>query len=96
MSTRVLIYAACAIVALLALPPMFGLLPPNHDVGIRVSAVVRSPIVWYTVHAVVGWTMFAAAAALAYWLRRHPNAGRASPLTLMLIGMSLLAGIMLG
>jgi len=96
MSTRVLLYSICAIVAVLALPPMFGLLPPNHSVGIRIGVTLGSPVIWYLVHGILGWALFSAAAGLAFWLRRHPNAARLSPLALMLLAMSLLAGMMLG
>ena len=96
MNLRLLIYTMCAILGAIAVPLMFGLIPPNHTVGIRISATLNSPLVWYVVHGVVGWAVFCGAAALAYWLKRHPDAGRTSPLALMLLALSLLAGFMLG
>jgi SdpI/YfhL protein family len=96
MNTRVLLYAICTIVAALAVPPMFGLIPPNHTVGIRIAATLSSPITWYVVHGILGWALFGGSAGLGLWLKRHPNAGHASPLTLLTLGMSLLAGFMLG
>jgi len=50
------------------------------------------PITWYVVHGIFGWIMFSCAAGLSYWLWRHPNAARPSPLTLILLAMAALAG----
>ena len=89
---RLVLYITCVIFAALAIPPMFGFLPPNPNVGIRIAATLSDPITWYVVHGIFGWMMFSCAVGLSYWLWRNPNAARLSPLTLILLAMAALAG----
>ena len=96
MSTRLFLYITCAIFAALAIPFMFGLVPPNHRVGIRFAATLSNPTTWYLVHGIFGWAICSCAAGLSYWLWRHPNAARPSPLTLVLLAMAALVGLMSG
>jgi hypothetical protein len=96
MSTRLFLYIACAVIAALAIPLMFGLLPPNPNIGIRIAATKSDPATWYLVHGILGWMIFFCAAGLSYWLWRHPNAARPSPLTLALLAMAVLVGLISG
>jgi len=96
MNSRILLYVLCAIVGTLAMPLMFGMLPPNPRVGIRFAALLGNPTTWYVVHGVFGWVLFFCAVSLSYWLWRHPNAARMSPIALATLATTLLLGFMLG
>jgi uncharacterized membrane protein len=58
----------------LALPLLFGLIPPNPLYGIRTSATLKDPLLWRSANQL--WAVLAIGQALAFfaveaWFRAH-------------------------
>lgn len=96
MNVRAILYVAATLLALLSLAPMFGLLPPNGKVGIRIAFTLQDPVHWYVVHAILGWGVFALCFWGVIWLRRYPTRGRLSVYALGLLAVAAVFGSTLG
>ena len=65
MSSRLLVCAACALLALLALPLALQRVPPNPHFGVRTPASFASAAAWYAINAMAGLLMLAGAVLAA-------------------------------
>ena len=66
------------IFAILAVPLVLGLVPPNRYYGVRTAAAMASPDVWKRVNRVAGWGVVAASGIYAIVARAWPYS-RAAP-----------------
>ena len=61
MTHRAAGFVACAIVAAVSVPLIFGLIPPNRFYGVRTPRSLRDRDLWYAANAFGGWALLAAA-----------------------------------
>jgi uncharacterized membrane protein len=67
MALYVVGYVLPIIMAAMALPMVFGKVPPNPIYGFRTPKTLSSPDIWYQANRIAGWWMIAAAAlAMAF------------------------------
>ena len=58
---RARLIASCVMFAILSIPLVLRLVPPNGIYGFRTSATHSSPAVWYSANAFMGWALLIAA-----------------------------------
>jgi uncharacterized membrane protein len=54
--------ASCLIFAIISVPLVLRLVPPNGSYGFRTHATRSSPEVWYAANAFMGWAMLISSA----------------------------------
>jgi hypothetical protein len=59
---RVRLIASCLIFAIISVPLVLRLVPPNGSYGFRTHATRSSPAVWYAANAFMGWAMLISSA----------------------------------
>ena len=69
---RAQLIASCVILAIVSIPLILRVVPPNGVYGFRVSAT-RSPAIWYPANAFMGWALLVAAVMSATVLLRLPE-----------------------
>jgi hypothetical protein len=69
---RAQLIASCVILAIVSIPLILRVVPPNGVYGFRVSAT-RSPTIWYPANAFMGWALLVAAVVSATVLLRLPE-----------------------
>jgi SdpI/YfhL protein family len=58
---RAQLMASCIGLAVLSIPLILRMVPPNGVYGFRVAATQSSPAIWYSANAFMGWALFVAA-----------------------------------
>lgn len=96
MNLRPLILLLLIAIAAAMVAPMFGLLPPNGTVGIRIPYTTANATHWYLVHAVAGWLVFIGCVGGVLYLRRHPVAGYLSAAAAIALATVALIGMTMG
>ena len=74
--TRVRLVASCVMFAVISVPLIIGVVPPNGIYGFRTAATQSSPAIWYPANAFMGWALLAAAALSATLLIALPRTAR--------------------
>jgi SdpI/YhfL family protein len=54
---RVRLIASCALIAMISIPLILRVVPPNGSYGFRTHATQSSHAVWYAANAFMGWAM---------------------------------------
>ncbi len=62
---RARLIASCVVFAMLSIPLILKLVPPNGIYGFRTGAAQSSRAIWYPANAFMGWALLAAAAISA-------------------------------
>jgi hypothetical protein len=73
---RAQLIAACVVMAMISLPLMLKVVPPNGAYGFRTSLTQSSPEIWYPANAFMGWALFVAAVVSAIVLITLPGTAR--------------------
>lgn len=68
MLVTVLLLIACALVAIVSIPLLMRLIPPNPIYGVRTRRTLADPAVWFEVNAFGGLAFLVAAAVTAILL----------------------------
>lgn len=63
----------CAIIAVLSIPLMFNLVPPNEAYGFRTQRTLSSPVLWFRANRFAGWALFVASGLSAAVLVGFPE-----------------------
>ena len=71
--TRAKLLASCIALALLSIPHILRIIPPNGLFGLRIRETMSNPAVWYPANAFMGWVMLLTAAASATLLLLLPS-----------------------
>ena len=81
MDTRLQVYVASALIALLGVPLILRRVRPNRHYGLATKRTLADPAAWYGVNAFIGWALVAssAATALGLYLMPHPYRLMAGP-----------------
>ena len=58
---RARLIASCVVLALVSIPHILKVVPPNGVYGFRTRLTQSSPAIWYPANAFMGWALFAAA-----------------------------------
>ncbi len=77
MDTRINIYVACALIALISVPLILRRVKPNHYYGLRTRGTLADSTLWYDANAYAGWALLGAAAPSVLLLSFLPAAVRA-------------------
>ena len=59
---------ACALVAVVSVPLILKVVPPNPFYGFRTPGTLSNRSLWYRVNAFAGWALFFASVAAAAWI----------------------------
>jgi uncharacterized membrane protein len=62
---RARLIASCVMFALISIPLILRLVPPNGIYGFRTGSTLSSPAIWYPANAFMGWTLLLAAVVSA-------------------------------
>jgi len=62
MLSTVVLLLLCALTAIVGVPLILRLIPPNEIYGLRTHKTLYYPAIWYEVNRVAGWALVAAAA----------------------------------
>ena len=73
---RARLIASCVMFAIMSIPLVLRLVPPNGIYGFRTSATHSSPAVWYSANAFMGWALLIAAIVSATLLAVLPGTVR--------------------
>jgi cytosine/uracil/thiamine/allantoin permease len=65
--------ASCILLALISIPMVARLVPPNGVYGFRNAETLSNPAIWYAANAFAGWALLAAAAGSAVLLIALPD-----------------------
>lgn len=63
----------CAIIAVLSIPLMFNLVPPNESYGFRTEQTLSNPVLWFRANRFAGWALFVASGISAALLVGYPE-----------------------
>lgn len=69
---RARLIASCVMFALISVPLILRLVPPNGISGFRTGATQSSPAIWYPANAFMGWALLLAAVVSATLLVMLP------------------------
>jgi len=69
---RAKLIASCVILAIVSIPLILRVVPPNGVYGFRVGAT-RNPAIWYPANAFMGWALLVAAVMSETVLLRLPE-----------------------
>ena len=69
---RARLIASCIVFALISIPLILKIVPPNGIYGFRDSVTLSSKAIWYPANAFAGWALLVAAAVSATLLVRLP------------------------
>jgi SdpI/YfhL protein family len=73
---RARLFASCVIVAIISVPLILGVVPPNGIYGFRTAVTRSSRAVWYPANAFAGWALLSAASVSATLLAILPGTVR--------------------
>src|SRR5713226_5864994 len=73
---RARLIASCVIFAIISVPPILRVVPPNGIYGFRTGATQSSQAVWYAANAFMGWALLVAAVVSATLLVVLPRTVR--------------------
>ena len=65
--------ASCVVIAMISLPLILGLVPPNGIYGFRTRFTMSSREIWYPANAFLGWALLVASAGSAVVLLMLPE-----------------------
>jgi hypothetical protein len=74
--TRLHIYVACALIALIAVPLVLRKVGPNRWYGLRTAATLADRALWYDANAWAGWALLCAVGVIALGVGWMPPAWR--------------------
>ena len=66
MLPTVILMLLCAVTAVVGVPLILKLIPPNEIYGLRTRKTLYYPEIWYQVNHVAGWALLAAAAITVF------------------------------
>jgi uncharacterized membrane protein len=69
---RARLIASCVMFAIISIPLILRLVPPNGLYGFRTGSTMSSPAIWYPANAFMGWTLLLAAVVSATLLVMLP------------------------
>ena len=95
MNSPTTLLLACGFVALVSIPLIMRIVPPNRIYGFRTRRTLANESTWFRANAFAGWALFIAAIASAVLLMTvHPAfAVHAGFATVMFVGPLLIAVI---
>jgi hypothetical protein len=73
---RARLMAACVMWALISIPLILKVVPPNGIYGFRIPATQTSRAIWYPANAFMGWALSAAAVVSATFLSALPGTAK--------------------
>lgn len=73
---RAQLIAMSVLMAIISVPLMLTIVPPNGVYGFRTSLTQSSPSIWYPANAFMGWALFVAAVGSAIVLISLPRTAR--------------------
>ena len=73
---RARLFASCVLIAIISVPLILGVVPPNGIYGFRTAVTRSSRAVWYPANAFAGWALLAAASVSATLLAILPGTVR--------------------
>src|SRR5262245_60811436 len=83
--------ASCIFIALISIPPILRMVPPNGVYGFRTGFTRSSSDIWYQANAFMGWVLLAAAAASGTALTMLPATAKRWQLYVTFLGPVLCA-----
>ena len=69
---RARLFASCVLVAIISVPLILGVVPPNGIYGFRTAVTRSSRAIWYPANAFMGWALLVAAVISAVLLTILP------------------------
>jgi uncharacterized membrane protein len=94
-SATTLLLAACVVIALLSVPLILKVVPPNRWYGIRTARTLSNHELWFCANRFAGWAFLAAASVSAAALVLAPEVASAYGALVLVVPIGVALGVSL-